>query len=71
MPSSTLFRAGESLRLTVQGAEVPRAEIPPLPADHSANRYVHEELMNRGRHIIHTGARYDSHLLIPVVPPRT
>ena len=27
-----------------------------------------EDLRNQGRHVIHTGGRYDSHLLVPVVP---
>ncbi len=69
LPSSTLFRAGESIRLTIQGSEVPRAEIPPLQAEHSVIRYRHEELVNKGKHIIHFGGKFDSHLLIPVVPP--
>jgi len=28
------------------------------------------ETINRGTHIIHTGGEYDSHLLVPVIPPR-
>ena len=30
----------------------------------------HEELRNAGRHVIHTGGRHDSHLLVPVIPPK-
>ena len=28
------------------------------------------ETSNRGEHIIHTGGKYDSHLLVPVIPPK-
>ena len=28
------------------------------------------DLRNKGQHIIHTGGKYDSHLLVPVIPPR-
>jgi uncharacterized protein len=69
LPTSALFRAGESIRLSIQGSEVPRTAIPPLPEDHSVNRYAHKELVNKGKHIIHFGGTYDSHLLIPVIPP--
>jgi uncharacterized protein len=30
----------------------------------------HRQTINKGRHVIHTGGKYDSHLLIPVVPPK-
>ncbi|WP_129790480.1 CocE/NonD family hydrolase [Sphingosinicella sp. CPCC 101087] len=61
-PSSTLFRAGESLRVQVQGQDV----YGDLPGGPSSMR--HEELRNVGRHIIRTGGRLDSHLLAPVIP---
>jgi len=62
-PSSTLFRAGESLRVRVQGQDI-YIEIPqPGPAI-----MRHEETRNRGRHLIHTGGRFDSHLLVPLIP---
>ncbi len=57
LPSSTLFRAGESLRVVVQGHDL--FEHPTL---------AHEHTVNEGAHTIHTGDGYDSHLLIPVVP---
>jgi hypothetical protein len=28
----------------------------------------HEESVNRGHHVIHSGGRYDSYLLVPVIP---
>lgn len=62
-PSSTLFRAGDQMRLLVMGKD-PFPEID----DPGAGIALHPETRNAGRHIIHTGGRYDSHLLIPVIP---
>ena len=59
LPSSTLFRAGESLQLVVQGADL--FEHPTL-----AHAYSHD--VNTGVHAIHTGGEYDSHLLVPEIP---
>ena len=60
-PFSTLFRAGETLRVIVQGSDVYKEGLPRLPfARHEATR-------NRGVHVIHAGGRYDSHLLAPVI----
>jgi len=28
----------------------------------------HEDTRNAGEHVIHTGGKFDSHLLIPVLP---
>ena len=28
----------------------------------------HTSTVNRGEHVIHTGGKYDSHLLVPVIP---
>ena len=60
-PSSTLFRAGESLRVVVKGMDIYREGLPNLPFAR------HEDTRNRGTHIIHTGGRFDSHLLVPVI----
>ena len=60
-PSSKMWHAGEHLRVVVSG------------------HYVREEgwfepfkwdIHNKGNHIIHTGGKYDSHLLVPVIPPK-
>ena len=56
-PSSTLFRAGESLELTIAGHEI--RPSPPFRKDVSANR---------GLHVIHASAEHPSHLLVPVIP---
>lgn len=62
-PSSTLFRAGETLRLLIKGEDI-YTEIPqPGPAV-----MRHEETRNRGVHVLHTGGAHDSYLLLPVIP---
>jgi len=59
-PSSTLFRTDERLRLVVSG----KYEL-------ESTRFMFEEhSVNKGEHSIHTGGKYDSYLLIPVVEPR-
>jgi len=62
-PSSTLFRAGESLRVLVKGQDIYTSIPQPGPA-----MMRHQETRNAGRHIIRTGGKYDSHLLAPVIP---
>ena len=61
-PSSTRFRAGETLRIVVQGSDIYTDSKPNLPFAR------HENLRNSGHHLIHTGGRYDSHLLAPIIP---
>lgn len=60
-PSGTRFEAGEGLRVVVQGSDIYDYPKPSVYARH-------EELVNRGAHVIHTGGTYDSHLLVPVIP---
>ncbi|MFH1032160.1 MAG: CocE/NonD family hydrolase [Chloroflexota bacterium] len=60
LPSSTLFRGGESLELVVKGTEIITGNLMPP-------RYEHIETVNKGKHIIYTGGKYDSHLLLPVI----
>ena len=62
LPSSTLFRKGETLRLVVQGRDL--IEGPPW------GWLGYRRLANKGIHTIYAGGRYDSYLLVPVVPPR-
>lgn len=61
-PSSTRFRAGETLRVVVKGMDIYRDALPNLPFAR------HEDLRNKGTHIVHAGGEYDSHLLVPVIP---
>ncbi|MGI9591714.1 MAG: CocE/NonD family hydrolase [Myxococcota bacterium] len=58
-PSSTFFRAGESLALTI----APREIVPSPP-------YRKSTAGNRGLHVLHVGGRHDSYLLIPVIEGR-
>ncbi|MBW1667063.1 MAG: CocE/NonD family hydrolase [Deltaproteobacteria bacterium] len=60
LPSSTLFRKGETLRLVIQGKDLVEGD----PTGWLG--YTH--LVNEGVHSIYTGGEYDSHLLIPVIP---
>ncbi len=54
LPHGTTFKKDETLRLVVQGASI----------DHLL---IKLENLNRGRHRIYTGGRFDSHLLVPIV----
>ncbi len=56
LPSSTLFEAGTSVRLDIQGGDAAR-----YPA------FAHRRTVNRGTHRIHCGGRFDSQLLVPLV----
>lgn len=60
-PSGTRFAPGETLRLVVQGSDIYDYPKPSVYARH-------EETVNRGRHVIHTGPGRDCHLLIPEIP---
>ena len=57
LASATGFRSGEKLQLIVQGYDI--IDV--------FNRFKHEETVNIGHHVIHTGGEYDSHLLVPAV----
>ncbi len=61
LPSGTVFHAGQTLRLLIQGTDVNK-----YPAGTPTQR--HHSDRNHGGHIIHTGGSHDSHLLIPVLP---
>jgi predicted acyl esterase len=57
LPSGTRFEAGERLLLVVQGSDVNRY---PRPAVYAR----HEDAVNNGPHILHTGGRFASRLVI-------
>jgi predicted acyl esterase len=61
LPSGTRFGPGETLRLVVQGTDIYRQPRPLVQA-------FHDDSVNWGPHLIHTGGRFDSHLLIPYAP---
>ncbi len=60
-PSATRFAAGERLRVVVQGSDIYKYAPWMVLAGHP-------ETINAGVHVIHTGGKYESHLLIPIVP---
>ena len=60
-PSGTRFLAGEQLRIVVQGHDVQQYPPGVVAMGHSVTR-------NKGTHVIRTGGRYDSYLLVPVIP---
>jgi predicted acyl esterase len=57
LPSSTLFKKGESLEVVIQGKDF---FVHPAMGHHYS--------VNKGRHTIQCGGKYDSHLLVPVIP---
>lgn len=54
--SGTLFELGSKLRVDVLGKDAAK-----YPA------FQHRRTVNAGRHFIHTGGRFDSHLLAPLI----
>jgi len=64
-PSGTRFEAGDKLRLIVQGTDINKYSKEQYPV-----YFRHEDTVNKGLHVIHTGGEHDSHLLVPVVPAR-
>lgn len=60
-PSSTVFERGERMRLVVQGRD-----IYAYPDEMNTNGHL--DSVNRGEHVFHVGGKYDSHLLVPVIP---
>ena len=58
-PMGMKWRAGEQLQLLIAGHKLSTVEMPGVaPPD----------TINKGRHIIHTGGRYDSRLIVPCAP---
>ena len=64
-PSSTSFKSGETLRLTVQGTDINRYAKDKVPV-----YFRHEASVNKGRHTIHCGGEHESYLQVPVIPAR-
>jgi len=63
-PISMLWHAGQQLQVVISGYTSSWMDIA-MPGNGSIFRY---ELHNRGDHIIHTGGRFDAHLLVPFIP---
>lgn len=62
-PSSTRFMKGEKLRVVVQGSDIYKYA-------HWIARAGHLKTINAGQHVIHTGGKFDSHLLVPSIPSK-
>jgi hypothetical protein len=58
-PYGMVVKEGEELRLTVAGFNM----RPHLRPDD-----VRPKLRNRGRHVVHTGGKWESYLLLPMIP---
>ena len=58
LPSSTLFRKGETLRLIISG-----------DSQVFSTRH-HFKNTNKGMCLIHSGGKYDSYLFVPIIPPQ-
>lgn len=63
VPCSQVFHKGQKLRLVIAGYDYLEHQV----AGGSANRWI---IYNRGRHVLHTGGKYDSHLIIPTIPKK-
>ena len=57
-PLSMLWHAGQQLRIVIAGYNLSPAALPGVEPP---------MVLNKGEHIIHTGGKYDSHLLVPVI----
>jgi predicted acyl esterase len=64
LPSATLFRAGEELRVTIRGRWPWRRN--PLTGQMPAAY----EPSPKATCVLHLGGRFDSRMLVPVIPPR-
>lgn len=60
VPISRIWHKGQQLRVQVAGRYIREGWFEPLSW----------ETDNKGKHIIHSGGKYDSFLQIPVIPPR-
>ena len=60
-PSGTRFAKGEKLRVVVQGSDIYKYARWMVLAGHP-------KTVNAGVHVIRTGGKYDSHLLVPLIP---
>ena len=60
-PTSILFERGEKLRVVVQGSDI-------YSHPEGGHTNAHKATVNRGEHVVYAGGKYDSHLLVPVIP---
>jgi uncharacterized protein len=60
VPISRIWHKGQQLRVQVAGRYIREGWFEPF----------HWDTNNKGKHIIHSGGKYDSFLQIPVIPPK-
>lgn len=60
-PHGRIWHKGEKLRVSIAGRPI-----------YPKTWYVPTDVLsdNKGKHTLHTGGKYDSHLLAPVIPPK-
>jgi len=59
-PQAKIFHPGEQLRVVISGHYEREGWFEPFAW----------ETNNKGNHVIHTGGKYDSYLLVPFIPPK-
>jgi predicted acyl esterase len=59
-PAAIQFEAGEKLAFRVAGHQMTLAEFPPLRGQFKTG--------NKGKHVLHFGGEYNSHVVVPFVP---
>jgi hypothetical protein len=59
-PHSRIWHKGQQLQVLVSGHYIREGWFEPFSW----------ELNNKGKHVIHSGGKYDSYLQVPVIPPR-
>ena len=69
LPSATLFRAGESLRLVISGRDISGHEFGALSAEADPSGTLHEDSVNEGPHLVWSGGDCRSYLLVPFSRP--
>lgn len=62
LPTSCRFRPGERLQVCIAGSDYGK-----YPTNIPVSR--HPKNINKGRHVVHFGGKYNSGLLLPVLPP--
>jgi predicted acyl esterase len=62
LPTSTLFRKNETLKLDISGIYRggEKVDVP----------FGYTDTVNKGTHSIYTGGKFDSYLMIPISPAR-
>ncbi|KAL3470507.1 Alpha/Beta hydrolase protein [Aspergillus californicus] len=60
LPTSTLFHAGETLQVRVQGNDCFRHRTPDVVQ-------FHESTVNKGKHFVYSGGNFESYIVFPII----